>query len=172
MEESTASDPRISDEPHQRSIPQGKWWSLPAFVKAIKEKFPDYQRPAGDYDSWFIKRASDGQFLRGFAYWDVVDGALIKYLIQTLHLLGRLHLAAPEEGKEVTAFFLLSSSPRKKRRKLSRKDNSILERKNICSANFSRTVRYQLARFCEWDDPKGDDYLLLASVRRIFEARH
>ncbi|MEY2819917.1 MAG: hypothetical protein RL275_3380, partial [Chloroflexota bacterium] len=30
-------------------IPQGKWWSIPAFVKAIKEKYPDYQRPAGDY---------------------------------------------------------------------------------------------------------------------------
>ncbi len=52
------------------SIPQNKWWSLPAFLRAIKEKFPDFQRPAGDYDSWFIKRASDGQFLRGFAYWD------------------------------------------------------------------------------------------------------
>ncbi|MFN3492852.1 MAG: hypothetical protein ACK40V_11610, partial [Anaerolineales bacterium] len=51
-------------------IPQGKWWSIPAFVKGIKEKYPDFQRPAGDYDSWFIKLASDGQFLRGFAYWD------------------------------------------------------------------------------------------------------
>ncbi|MDP1780187.1 MAG: hypothetical protein Q8K73_07925, partial [Anaerolineales bacterium] len=49
------------------SIPQDKWWSMPAFVRAIKEKFPDFQRPAGDYDSWFIKRESDGQYLRGFA---------------------------------------------------------------------------------------------------------
>ncbi|HVN16397.1 MAG TPA: hypothetical protein VMT73_11700, partial [Anaerolineales bacterium] len=40
-------------------IPEGKWWSLPAFLRAVKEKYPDYQRPAGDYDSWFIKRESD-----------------------------------------------------------------------------------------------------------------
>ena len=37
---------------------EGKWWSLPAFIRAIKEKHPDFQRPAGDYDSWFIKRLS------------------------------------------------------------------------------------------------------------------
>lgn len=149
-------------------IPQGKWWSLPAFVKAIKEKFPDYQRPAGDYDSWFIKRASDGQFLRGFAYWDVVDGALIKYSIQILHLLGKVHLAAPEEGKEVTAFFLLSSSPEKKeeRGKITVSSNG----KISVPRSFSRTVRYQLARFCEWDDPKGDDYFYRVTAESLKRA--
>ena len=86
------------------SIPENKWWSIPAFIRAIKEKFPDFQRPAGDYDSWFIKRESDGQYLRGFAYWDQVDGALVKYFIHTLHWLGMADLASPEEGKEATAF--------------------------------------------------------------------
>ena len=96
------------------SIPQNKWWSIPAFIRAIKEKFPDYQRPAGDYDSWFIKRKSDGQYLRGFAYWDQVDGALIKYFIQTLHWLGMADLASPEEGKEATAFRVVSLKSKSK----------------------------------------------------------
>ena len=39
------------------------------------------KRTRGDYDSWFIKRASDGLYLRGFQYWDEVDGALIRYFI-------------------------------------------------------------------------------------------
>ncbi|HNB36741.1 MAG TPA: helicase-associated domain-containing protein [Anaerolineales bacterium] len=151
-------------------IPQGKWWSLPSFVKAIKEKFPDYQRPAGDYDSWFIKRTSDGQFMRGFAYWDAVDGALIKYLIQTLHMLGKVHLAAPEQGKEPTAFFILSSLPEKK----DEKGKMIVSSngKITVSRHFSRTVRYQLARFCEWDEPKGDEYfyrVTAESLRRATE---
>jgi hypothetical protein len=52
------------------AIPEGKWWSLNAFIRDIKQKYADFQRPAGDYDSWFIKRESDGQYLRGFSAWD------------------------------------------------------------------------------------------------------
>ncbi|MBN8656099.1 MAG: helicase-associated domain-containing protein [Anaerolineae bacterium] len=151
-----------------QDIPQGKWWSIPAFVKGIKEKYPDYQRPAGDYDSWFIKREADGQFLRGFAYWDAVDGALIKYVISVLHLLGKVSLASPEEGKEATAFLLLSSLPEKKEEK----------GKIVVSSNgkisvprmFSRAVRYQLARFCEWDEPKGDEYFYRVTAESLKRA--
>ena len=158
------------------SIPQNKWWSLPAFLRAIKEKFPDFQRPAGDYDSWFIKRASDGQFLRGFAYWDSVDGALVKYFVQMLHWLGRVNLAAPEEGKDATAFFLLSPA-------LSSLEGSFVEKKEergkiVVASNgritisrfFSRAVRYQISRFCEWDDEKGDDYLYSVSAQSLKRA--
>ncbi|MBE0672246.1 MAG: helicase-associated domain-containing protein [Anaerolineales bacterium] len=159
------------------SIPQNKWWSLPAFLRAIKEKFPDFQRPAGDYDSWFIKRASDGQFLRGFAYWDSVDGALVKYFIQLLHWLGRVNLAAPEEGKEATAFFLLSPA-------LSSIEGSFDEKKKeergkiVVASNgkitvsryFSRAVRYQISRFCEWEDQKQDDYIYSVSARSLKRA--
>ncbi len=38
------------------AVPEGKWWSLNPFVRDIKTKYADFQRPAGDYDSWFIKR--------------------------------------------------------------------------------------------------------------------
>lgn len=156
-------------------IPQGKWWSLTAFIKAIKEKFPDYQRPAGDYDSWFIKRATDGQFLRGFAYWDWVDGALIKYLIQILHVLGKVHLAAPEEGKEATAFKIQSKIESQTPNDLQpiTSDLKIIVAstgKISVPRNFSRTVRYQLARFCEWDDPKGDDYFYRVTAESLKRA--
>ena len=37
-------------------IPENRWWSLAAFVAAVREQHPDFQRPAGDYDSWFIRQ--------------------------------------------------------------------------------------------------------------------
>jgi len=149
-------------------LPQGKWWSIPAFVKAIKEKYPDYQRPAGDYDSWFIKRESDGQFLRGFAYWDLIDGVLIRYVIQMLHRLGRVNLAAPEEGKEATAFFLLSSVPEKKEERGKIVVSS--SGKITLSRFFSRAVRYQIARFCEWGEEKNDEFHYTVGARSLKRA--
>ena len=73
------------------------WWSLASFVKAIHDRDPDFQRPAGDYDSWFIRSTRSGEFLRGFECWDEVDGALLRFLISgPLHWLGFLDLAAPD----------------------------------------------------------------------------
>lgn len=150
------------------AVPQTKWWSLPAFLRAIKEKFPDFQRPAGDYDSWFIKRTADGQFLRGFAYWDAVDGALVNYFIQVLHWLGKVSLAAPEQGKEASAFFLLPVNEKKEEEK-----GKLVVASNgriIVSRFFSRTARYQIARFCEWDGEKGNDYLYSVSAQSLRQA--
>ena len=169
------------------SIPQNKWWSLPAFLRAIKEKFPDFQRPAGDYDSWFIKRASDGQFLRGFAYWDSVDGALVKYFIQALHWLGVADLASPEAGKEFTAFRVIESKAEtpalsgeavsKGQKSNDLKPSTFDGKLNVSSIGritvsryFSRAVRYQISRFCEWDDEKGDDYLYSVSAQSLKRA--
>ena len=75
-------------------VPPGVWWSLDSFVSAVKERQPDFQRPASDYDSWYIRDASGGQFLRGFENWDRVDGALVRWLIQQpLAWLGAVELA-------------------------------------------------------------------------------
>jgi len=168
------------------SIPQNKWWSIPAFVRTIKEKFPDYQRPAGDYDSWFIKRESDGQYLRGFAYWDQVDGALIKYFIQTLHWLGTADLASPEEGKEATAFrihpFAQGGVPAAVPQGYFVKDGGKSKGvggKIVITSNgkitvsrfFSRAVRYQISRFCEWDDENPDEYRYQVTAQSLTHAK-
>lgn len=140
-----------------RAIPPNQWWSLPAFLRDLKLKHPDFQRPAGDYDSWFIKRAVDGQYLRGFAYWDAVDGALVRFTIQIMHWLGLADLAAPEEGKDFTAFRLTQYATRNPQRatdKLVISSNG----KIFVPRNASRAVRYQIARFCEWDEEKPEGY--------------
>lgn len=152
-----------------RDLPQDKWWSMPAFIKGIKDKYPDYQRPAGDYDSWFIKRESDGQFLRGFAYWDSVDGALIRFMIHTLHMLGQVDLASPEAGKEATAFKMQPNVAGQG----SKVDGKITVTSNgriSISRTFSRAVRYQISRFCEWGEEKNNEFNYAVSAKSLKRA--
>jgi len=165
------------------SIPENKWWSIPAFIRTIKEKFPDFQRPAGDYDSWFIKRESDGQYLRGFAYWDQVDGVLIKDFLRTLHWLGLVDLASPEEGKDATAFRNKSKvegeAPDISKDQKADHGPSTSEGKIIITSNgkitisrfFSRAVRYQISRFCEWQEPKEDEYQYQVTAGSLAQAK-
>lgn len=135
------------------AVPEGRWWSLNAFIRDIKSKYADFQRPAGDYDSWFIKRETDGQYLRGFSYWDQVDGALIKFFItDILHWLGQVNLSIAEGATEPTSFrFSSFESANEERGKISVASNG----KITIERTAPRVVRYQISRFCEWDDDGG-----------------
>lgn len=148
------------------SIPQDAWWSLSSFVNAIRERHPDFQRPAGDYDSWFIRQESSGEFLRGFAAWNEVDGALLRYLIcQPLHWLGLLDLASPAQDKEISAFRFSSwaaalwhgAAPDG----LSSENGGlrVISDGRVTALPLApRAVRYQLARFCEWENEQAGEY--------------
>lgn len=63
-------------------VPVGEWVTISSFIRAIKSVDPDFQRPDGDYDSWYIKQAKTGEFLRGWENWERVEGALISYLLR------------------------------------------------------------------------------------------
>jgi hypothetical protein len=56
------------------------WFSIDEFVAKIKQIEPDFQRPDGDYEQWYIQD-NQGNFLMGFTDWERVDGALIRYLL-------------------------------------------------------------------------------------------
>jgi len=140
------------------AIPKDKWWSLPAFVLAVREKHPDFQRPAGDYDSWFVKRAADGIYLRGFEHWDEVDGALVRYLVTgPMAWLGMADLATPEESEIVTAFRIKFRVPGAKFHETG-KLNVASQGKITVPQSLPRAARYQIARFCEWDESKPEEY--------------
>jgi hypothetical protein len=161
-------------------IPAENWWNLELFIESIKESHPDFQRPNGDYDSWFLRDDRTGEFLRGFEHWDDVDGALIRYLITgPMHWLGIMDLAAPAENKSSTAFrfsrwsidLLAGKSPDG----LAEESRSI---KLSSNAHFRvprlapRALRYQIARFSQWEEVSKDDYtyrLTPASLTRAKE---
>ncbi len=86
-------------------VPPGEWVSLHDFVAAVKRVDPDFQRPNGDYDSWFIRDARTGAFLRGWESWDAVEGALLRYLIAgPLHWLGVVDVGHDATEAPPTAF--------------------------------------------------------------------
>ncbi len=151
------------------AVPGGKWWSLNSFIRDIKQKYADFQRPAGDYDSWFIKREADGQYLRGFSYWDQVDGALIKYFItDILPWLGQMDLSIAEGAMEPTAFRLSAFENRRAEKgKISISSSG----KIAIPRDALRVVRYQLSRFCEWEESKGDEYRYRISTNSLAKAR-
>jgi len=88
-------------------VPPGQWWSLDSFVAAVKERAPDFQRPAGDYDSWYIRDATTKRYLRGFEHWERVDGALVRWLILgPLRWLGLVDVSLNKAEVEQDAFRL------------------------------------------------------------------
>lgn len=147
------------------SAPAGAWWHLPELVKAVRTQRPDFQRPAGDYDSWYIRSQASGEFLRGYKHWEAVDGALIRFtILGPMYWLGLLELAAPAEDQPPVAFRFSPWAVSL----LSGKAPDLLEENGEVrmrsDAHFSiprlspRTLRYQLARFAAWDGFDGENY--------------
>jgi hypothetical protein len=153
------------------ALPQGQWWSLAAFIRGIKDTHPDFQRPAGDYDSWFIRRTADGSYLRGFEQWDAVDGALLNYLITgPLHWLGMVSLACPEEGAAPSAFMLRNPDEPLSPAETGKLHVTAQGRLDL-PRRLPRAARYQIARFCEWEEEKPDGYRYRVSTASLKNAR-
>ena len=140
-------------------IPLQAWWNLTAFVAGVHERQPDFQRPAGDYDSWFIRSESSGEFLQGIEHWDEVDGALVRYLITgPLHWLGILDLASSTPAGEPSAFrysewaeaLLQEYTPPPLLVDEDAPVQALPDGRLRLSSLTPRAVRYQVARFCEW----------------------
>jgi hypothetical protein len=158
-------------------LPQDNWWSLNALVNALKEKQPDFQRPGGDYDTWFIRKDGSEKFLRGFESWDEVDGALVRYLITgPLHWLGWYDLASPTSDTPPTAFrpsacaaALWQGHPPAGLADESAQLRAGSDGRIRVPVLAPRSVRYQIGRFCEWESETPDEYrfrLVPASLER------
>jgi hypothetical protein len=160
-------------------VPPQTWWSLPSFEAGVHQNQPDFQRPAGDYDSWFIRSTSNGEYLRGFEHWDAVDGALIRYLVcGPLHWLGIYDLAAPQAGAPPTAFrrstwaeaLLQGKAPAglpKEDAALQVNSDGRLRLPTLAP----RAVRYQVARFCQWEGETPGEYRYRITPAALERAR-
>jgi hypothetical protein len=161
-------------------LPHNTWWSLPSFIESVKQNNPDFQRPSGDYDSWFIQDAHSGEFLRGFENWDAVEGALLSFFITgMLHWLGIIDLARAYPESPITSFRI-------------REDTAVmlkgefptglpLEKESIYIQSNAeihiprlapRSSRYLVARFCEWSYEKNQVYFYRFTPRSLEQARH
>jgi hypothetical protein len=168
------------------TIPRGRWWSLSAFVADVCDRHADFQRPAGDYDSWYIRDQLSGEFLRGFSHWEAVDGALIRYVIcGPMYWLGLVDLATPLPKEGVTTSTLPVTAFRLTEwfdtilgggfpEDLSVEDQPILvgsDARMRVPALAPRAVRYQLARFGIWEAQKKGVYVYRITPASLARAR-
>ncbi|MCC7450275.1 MAG: helicase-associated domain-containing protein [Anaerolineae bacterium] len=134
-------------------VPASDWWPIDTFISAVKEDEPDFQRPGGDYDSWYIRDAQSGKYLRGFDSWDRVDGAMLRFILTgPMHGLGLLDTAEGGTAARLTAygraFMGVADWPN------TEKEESItIAPDGLCTVprGVSRFNRFQLARFTDWE---------------------
>ena len=157
---------------HLRQCQPGVWYSVAALAAAIHESDPDFQRPDGDYDSWYVRHEASGRFLRGFEHWHDVEGALIAHVVTgPVHWLGATDVGGTDSEPTASApdcplgivpasaVFRLTRSgavllgltadaplEENRRRLTVRPDFSVL-------APFGTRVldRFRLSRFAEWE---------------------
>lgn len=74
-----------------------EWYRLDDLVATIKAHDPDFQRPDGNYDTWYVRDLASNQYLNGFESWERVEGRVLRYLVQgPLVWLGLAVTAVPE----------------------------------------------------------------------------
>ncbi len=147
-------------------IPEEHWWNLDSFVQFIYHNHPDFLRQAGDYDAWFVKDRQNGNYLRGFQTWNQVEEKfLIFFITKVLYWLGFVELAHAENKPEISAFRLSAWSKSlwngQSPQILSTQPAKIqLDRYGLFKIpqQASLVLRYQISRFCEWEDKKEGIY--------------
>ncbi len=159
-------------------VPEGTWWNLKSFIKAIYEREPDFQRPAGDFDTWLIQDAETGDSLKGLSHWEEVDGVLIRYLITgPMHWLGLMDLAAPGPDEAVAAFRFSSWAPQLLMGHpvdLHEEDHLVeafSDGRIMASRLTPRLGRYQISRFCLWVDETEEHYTYQLTPASLEKAR-
>jgi hypothetical protein len=83
----------------------GEWVRVDDFVAAVKAEDPDFQRPGGDYEAWYVRDAHSGDFLTGFESWDRVEGTLLRALLSgPAWWLGLVELGREAQGGAPVVF--------------------------------------------------------------------
>lgn len=162
-----------------RNLEAGTWWSLPAFIASVKTHRPAFQRPAGDYDSWYLKDTRTGEYLRGFEHWEAVDGALLNYFITgPLHWLGMVDLAGPEEDASPAAFrfsrwwpALVEGQPPERLPEETESVHVDSQGRIAVPRLAPRSLRYQLARFGDWGGMKKGQYIYTLTPQSLRRAQ-
>jgi hypothetical protein len=78
------------------------WYRLLDLVTAIKETQPDFQRPGGNYDTWYIRDEQSDEYLTGFRSWNYVEGRQLGFILcGPFSWLGLADLAQPGAVEDI-----------------------------------------------------------------------
>ncbi len=74
------------------------WIEIAPLVAHIKQHEPDFQRPNGNYDNWYIREAETEAYLAGFDSWEQVEGRLLRYVLtRPMQWLGMIDVSEQED---------------------------------------------------------------------------
>ncbi|PJF44522.1 MAG: hypothetical protein CUN55_03525 [Phototrophicales bacterium] len=187
-----SNDPRLIRQTLQELIQYmatDGWVSIDGILAELKASEPDFQRPGGDYDSWYIRDAATNQYLKGFESWDAVEGAVLRFtLTSPMFWLALVELGYPDDESTNQAYaFRLSAFGRAwvgraawPERPDSQQPIQINEQQHIIfpRAN-SRYDRFQLSRFASLVHSDKDTYIyaitsesLKSAAEQGIEASH
>lgn len=155
-------------------VPPNDWWATDDLIEAIYEEEPDFMRPDGDYESWYIRDAHTNKYLRGFEHWHKVDGAVLRFTLNApMHMLGLVDIADSAQFCRLTAYgrALIGSSdwpPNPPPNSPNEGKPIMIDSEGICRAMraTNRYERFQLARCTIWvggvSSTEGYQYLITA----------
>lgn len=160
------------------------YWSLQTFVEEIRSLEPDFQRTGGEYDAWYIRRENSDENLKGFSYWNEVEGELIKFFVAgVMYWLGLVDIALaknPQSGEEIKAtafrfskyginYFLerLNGSPQNIDGEIHIRSNAQVH----VHEHVPLRQRYQIARFCEWEGYRDNIYRFRITTKSLQRAQ-
>lgn len=92
------------------TVRPGVWHSVEALIAAMQTHDPDFMRSDGVYNTWYIRRPDETDYLLGFEHWPAVEGALLRFLTSgPLHWLGALDAAEDEHDPGAPVAWRLTS---------------------------------------------------------------
>lgn len=149
------------------AIPVETWWDLDQFIDDVHEHSPGFQRPGGDFSSWYLRDANSGEFLQGVDHWGSVEGALLRQLITGPMLwLGAVECRPPEMERAESRFRLTPSAGVLFGREVDLQVPDDGEPTRVLADGRLRVPgstpldqRYQIARFSAWEELDGQDYI-------------
>ncbi|MEM9774011.1 MAG: hypothetical protein AAF902_05490, partial [Chloroflexota bacterium] len=133
------------------------WRPHSEVVERIKKENPDFQRPNGNYDIWYIRDLATGEYVSGFENWDLVEGRLLRFLIeQPLNWLGLADVGAGVYRLTERAIAWINEdtvAEVEAAEGLSLSNNGLL----IMPPSVDRYKRFQAGRFAELEPTTPDE---------------
>ncbi|MCS7221865.1 MAG: helicase-associated domain-containing protein [Anaerolineae bacterium] len=130
----------------------GSWHEVGAWISALKTVAPNFLRPDGDYDSWYIRPVDGDRYLRGFEHWDDVEARLAHFLITgPLHWLGAI--ALDTEGRRMAVTVAGQALIRAELPPTASPDSILVGRDFSVLVPLSAPAfdRFRVARFASWE---------------------
>ncbi|MCA9948338.1 MAG: helicase-associated domain-containing protein [Anaerolineales bacterium] len=152
-----------------------EWYRVTDLIDLVQQNNPDFQRPDGNYDTWYIRESGQQLYLTGFDSWNQVEGRLLRFLlVGPLVWLGMVETAVSSETiyrltSRAVAWLSGATPPTDSHRTpiVVQPDGSIL-----AATSADRYERFQAARISEAQPiTPGKPYVYLLTPTSLARAR-